>query len=64
MVTKSNSVCRKRDCGIDNVKLLVDIRNFNGRLFSFGVLRRDRTVSIATGYGMNDRGLGVRVPVG
>jgi hypothetical protein len=25
---------------------------------------RDRVVGIATGYGLNDRGVGVRVPVG
>jgi hypothetical protein len=28
------------------------------------LIRRDSTVGIATGYGLDDRGLGVRVPVG
>jgi hypothetical protein len=27
-------------------------------------MRRDGAVGIATGYGMDDRGVGVRVPVG
>jgi hypothetical protein len=28
------------------------------------MLRRDSVVGIATGYGLDDRGIGVRVPVG
>jgi hypothetical protein len=43
---------------------IADFDAFNIYIFSAGGRSRDSAVGIATGYGLNDRGVGVRVPVG
>jgi hypothetical protein len=42
-----------------------DVKGERKIMFGLCIIRiRDSVVGIATGYGLNDRGLGVRVPVG
>jgi hypothetical protein len=60
MITKPLSSCRYQDV-TPEVSL-----NTQGFIFRKAVYSRSRdsVVDIATGYGLNDRGVGVRVPVG
>jgi hypothetical protein len=60
-----------RFCGIcdDTTEFLWDIWCCHGDFSVYlkllwGIRSRDSAVGIATGYGLNDRGFGVRVPIG
>jgi hypothetical protein len=48
-------------CSVGKTKIFANLITL--RLRSFG-RSRDNVVGIATGYGLNDRGIGVRIPVG
>jgi hypothetical protein len=39
-------------------------RNYNAIIIVIIIMSRDCVVGIATGYGLDDRGAGVRIPVG
>jgi hypothetical protein len=49
-------------CSVCQVSCHVRVRLFWNEITS--IRRRDSEICIATGYGLNDRGVGVRVPVG
>jgi hypothetical protein len=54
-VIKLNFVVETRLCSFESLNILIYTFNFYGS--------RDSAVGIATSYGLDDRGVGVRVPV-